>query len=89
MENLITNGIPPDFFNLEIIVKMDPVTNKPLFYSCNNRRLCFLKNLLRLGFQGDINGTAILRCLHNTEPRSSDPFVQMGNRPGNYCSKLI
>jgi len=72
-------GIPENLYKLEILVGLDGK-----FYSCNNRRLCLLKNLLNIGFDGDVECTAVANCHHDIT-LSPNVFIQKGNQPGQWC----
>ena len=80
---LIENGISEGFFNLDVLVTKDRKV-----YSCNNRRLCLLKNLVKIGFNGIVSCTAVKNCSHPVV-KAENPFVQKGNIRGNYCLNLI
>ena len=71
--------IPGVVYNLEILVDTD---NN--IYSCNNRRLCLLKKLTEIGFDGEVMCKAVDRCHHDITV-SDDVFIQKGNERGEYC----
>lgn len=86
----VENHLPQykDFFNLNIIIDDSDIKNKR-YYSCENRRLCILKHLKGKGyFDGKVMCTRVSGCHHdiNLPNQNKGPFIQMGNRPGKFCS---
>jgi len=72
-------GISKLFYTLEVLVDI----NNQL-YSCNNRRLCLLKNLVNVGFDGNIQCKAVNKC-HHTITIANNVFVQKGNHNTSWC----
>jgi hypothetical protein len=68
----------------EILYTLDIIKDNGQFYSCNNRRLCLLKKLFKIGFDGNINCKVISKCSHNVI-KSNNVFIQKGNVRGEYC----
>ena len=61
------------FFTLEVIPKGGTL------YSCNNRRLCLLKTLVRLNlFDGNINTIPIQSCSHGVIYNKNDILINTG-----------
>ena len=83
---------PEDLFTLEVILGEEDdekgIGNKKM-YSCNNRRLCLLKNLVKIGFLGKVKCRVVPLCRHRVVLSTKDPFVQKGNVRGAYCNELF
>ena len=77
--NLRDIGVPEILYHLQILMSSDGK-----IYSCDNRRLCLLKRLIRIGFDGDVVCTVTNKCNHPIK-ESRDVFIQKGNKPGEYC----
>ena len=91
-EPLITTYYPESLFTLEVILSETEndekgINNKKM-YSCNNRRLCLLKNLVKIGFIGKVKCKVVSKCGHDTI-FYKNPFVNKGNKPGAYCRDLF
>ena len=80
---LMEKRIPKDFFKLDVLLTEDRKV-----YSCNNRRLCLLNNLVKIGFNGMIECKVVQKCSHPVVI-SNNPVVNKGNGDVVKCLKLI
>lgn len=74
-----------EFFKADITTLDCIIDTKNIIYSCNNRRLCFLKQIHNAKlFDGKIQVKITNKCTHDIDVNQSVD-VQMGNKPSWKC----
>ena len=72
-------------FNVDITTLDCIINTQNIIYSCNNRRLCFLKQIHKAKlFDGNIVVNITNKCTHDIDVNQS-VHVQMGNKPSWKC----
>lgn len=72
-------------FKVDITTLDCIIDTQNIIYSCNNRRLCFLKQIYNMNlFDGKIVVNVTNKCTHDIDVNQS-VSVQMGNRQALKC----